>query len=119
MQAHHARSVAGMSVTIFTILLSSWVAQSAPPAIAAEYDWMQTARVFLIDDYEPPFDARLEYDAKALAETMVRMNANAVRISVIGKLRRYPASASAPTRSWAIAISWRRPSLPASRTASA
>ena len=31
---------------------------------------MQTARVFLIDAYEPPFAAKLEFDAEALAETM-------------------------------------------------
>ncbi len=55
------------------------------PAVAAEFDWLQTARVFLIDAYEPPFATRLEYDAKALAETMVRMNANTVRIATMGK----------------------------------
>lgn len=46
---------------------------------------MQTARVFLIDAYEPPFATKLEYDAKALAETMVQMNANTVRIATMGK----------------------------------
>jgi hypothetical protein len=55
------------------------------PAAAAEFDWMQTARTFLIDAYEPPFATRLEYDAKALAGTMVEMHANTVRIATMGK----------------------------------
>src|SRR5512133_639675 len=47
-------------------------------------DWMQTARVFLVDAYEPPFTPRLEFDARALADTMVRMNANTVRMVALG-----------------------------------
>jgi hypothetical protein len=72
-------------------------AQSRPPgapdgdrATAANTRWMQTARVFLIDAYEPPFATRLEYDANALAETMVRMNANTVRIATMGKYALIP-----------------------------
>ena len=53
-------------------------------------DWMQTARVFLIDAYEPPFVVGLEYDATALADTMVRMNANTVRIATMGKYALIP-----------------------------
>ena len=52
---------------------------------AADFPWMQTARTFLIDAYEPPFEPRLEFDAKALAETMALMNADTVRISTMGK----------------------------------
>jgi hypothetical protein len=62
----------------------------AAPARAAGPDWLDTARVFLIDDYEPPFAGHLEFDANALADTMVRMNANTVRISVIGKFAQIP-----------------------------
>jgi hypothetical protein len=54
-------------------------------AAAADIGWMQTARVFLIDAYEPPFATKLEFDAKALAETMAQMNANTVRIATMGK----------------------------------
>ncbi len=57
---------------------------------AADYGWMQTARVFLIDAYEPPFAVKLEYDAKALAETMAAMNANTVRIATMGKYALIP-----------------------------
>lgn len=56
----------------------------------AEFDWMQTARVFLIDAYEPPFATRLEYDAKALSETMALMNANTIRIATMGKYALIP-----------------------------
>lgn len=87
MQASYTKSAAAAFVTI---LLSGGFAEAARPEGAAGYDWMQSARVFLIDDYEPPFAGRLEYDAKALADTMVRMNANAVRISVIGKRAQIP-----------------------------
>ncbi|MFC2123169.1 family 10 glycosylhydrolase [Bacteroidota bacterium] len=48
-------------------------------------DWLQTARVFLIDAYQPPFVPELEYDAEAIAETMVDMNANVLRIGTMGK----------------------------------
>lgn len=51
---------------------------------------MQTARVFLIDAYEPPFEPHLEFDAKALAGTMARMNANTVRIATMGKYALIP-----------------------------
>jgi hypothetical protein len=72
-----------MPCLVWLVLFSGPVPPSA--ACAADFDWMQTARVFLIDAYEPPFATRLEYDAKALAETMVQMNANTVRIATMGK----------------------------------
>ena len=56
-----------------------------PAAFAADLDWIQTARVFLIDAYQPPLAPRLEYDAEALARTMVEMHANTVRIATMGK----------------------------------
>ena len=59
-------------------------------AAAADTSWMQNARVFLIDAYEPPFATKLEFDADALAETMVRMNANTVRIATMGKYALIP-----------------------------
>jgi hypothetical protein len=49
------------------------------------FEWLQTARVFLMDAYQPPFAPELEFDANFLAETMVDMNANVVRISTMGK----------------------------------
>jgi len=49
------------------------------------FDWLQTARVFLMDAYQPPFAPELEFDATLLAETMADMNANVARISTMGK----------------------------------
>jgi hypothetical protein len=63
---------------------------SGTPALAADFDWIQTARVFLIDAYEPPFAAKLEFDAEALAETMAHMNANTVRIATMAKYALIP-----------------------------
>ena len=56
-----------------------------PATSAADLNWIRTARVFLIDAYQPPFAPKLEYDAEALARTMVEMHANTVRISTMGK----------------------------------
>lgn len=66
------------------------LACATAPLWGADFEWMQTARVFLIDAYEPPFATRLEYDANALARTMGRMNANTVRISTMGKYALIP-----------------------------
>jgi hypothetical protein len=60
-------------------------AAALPATFAANLNWIQTARVFLIDAYQPPFAPKLEYDAEALARTMVEMRANTVRISTMGK----------------------------------
>jgi len=54
-------------------------------APAADLDWIQSARVFLIDAYQPPFAPKLEYDPEALARTMVEMHANTIRVSTMGK----------------------------------
>ncbi|MBL7188679.1 MAG: hypothetical protein ISS70_20330 [Phycisphaerae bacterium] len=48
-------------------------------------DWLQTARVFLIDAYYPPMAPEMEFDAQALAETMEAMNVNTVRMATMGK----------------------------------
>jgi hypothetical protein len=48
-------------------------------------DWLQTARVFLIDAYYPPMAPEMEFDAEALAATMAQMNVNTVRMATMGK----------------------------------
>jgi hypothetical protein len=50
-----------------------------------KFDWIQMARIFLLDAYQPPFAPELEYDAKVFAETMVDMNANVLRFGTMGK----------------------------------
>ncbi|MGD0497054.1 MAG: alpha-amylase family protein [Bryobacteraceae bacterium] len=52
---------------------------------APKYDWMQSARIFLIDAYGYPFTPKLEFDAEKLAATMTDMHANTVRIATMGK----------------------------------
>src|SRR5690606_9800767 len=54
------------------------------------FDWLQTARVFLIDAYQPPFAPELEYDAQAIVETMVDMHANVLRFPTVGKYATIP-----------------------------
>lgn len=49
------------------------------------FDWILTARVFLLDAYQPPFAPELEYDAEVFADAMVEMNANVLRFGTMGK----------------------------------
>lgn len=60
-------------------------ALAVPSVLADDVTWIRTARVFLVDAYQPPFAPELEYDAQALARTMSEMHANTVRISTMGK----------------------------------
>ena len=48
------------------------------------FDWIKTARVFLLDAYYPPFTPELEYDADLLSETVADMHGNVVRIGTMG-----------------------------------
>ena len=51
----------------------------------ANNDWIKTARIFIVDGYRnPPFIPTLTYDAEKLAETMVDMHANVLRIATSG-----------------------------------
>lgn len=50
-----------------------------------KFNWIQTSRAFLLDAYQPPFAPELEYDAEALARTMVDMNVNVIRLGTMGK----------------------------------
>ncbi len=47
-------------------------------------DWIQTARIFLLDAYQPPFKPELEFDAEKVAQTMEDMHANVARVSTMG-----------------------------------
>ncbi len=50
----------------------------------ADYDWIRNARIFIIDGYSYPLSPKIEFDARTLAETMVDMHANVVRIATSG-----------------------------------
>lgn len=51
----------------------------------SEKDWLQTARVFLLDAYQPPLNPHLHYDADTWAEMMAEMNVNVIRLGTMGK----------------------------------
>lgn len=75
-----------MGVFLFTILLVAVLPLGQASDGSSEVqDWLQTARVFLIDAYYPPMAPEMEFDAEALAETMEAMNVNTVRMSTMGK----------------------------------
>jgi hypothetical protein len=68
--------------------------QGTKPAIIFDkdnrFDWIQTARVFLLDAYQPPFAPELEYDAEVFADAMVEMHANVLRLGTMGKYATIP-----------------------------
>jgi hypothetical protein len=49
-----------------------------------KYDWISHARIFIVDGYTYPLAPDIEFDAKRLAETMVDMHANVLRIASSG-----------------------------------
>src|SRR5437762_9465202 len=61
------------------------IATLSTTAFGQQYDWLNTARIFLIDAYQPPFAPKLEFDAEKLAQTMEEMHVNVVRMSTMGK----------------------------------
>ena len=68
----------------FTILIFI-VVSFTTPAYSQQYEWLNTARVFLVDAYYPPFAPKLEFNAEKLAQTMQDMHVNVVRMSTMGK----------------------------------
>lgn len=67
------------------IFVLSIISCSTFPLFSQSTDWLKTARVFLIDAYQPPFVPELEYNAELLAETMADMHANILRFGTMGK----------------------------------
>lgn len=49
-----------------------------------EFDWINHARIFIVDGYTYPLFPKIEFDAEKLAETMVDMHANVLRIATSG-----------------------------------
>ncbi|HUU27902.1 MAG TPA: alpha-amylase family protein [archaeon] len=52
---------------------------------AGKHEWIETARIFLVDAYQYPFAPELEFDAEAIAKTMQDMHVNTVRMATMGK----------------------------------
>jgi len=77
-----------MIILLLSMLSYSGLTYSQPIQNSAkdgQFEWIRTARVFLVDAYLPPFVPKLEYDAELLAQTMEDMHANVVRIGTMGK----------------------------------
>lgn len=76
-------------ILLFSVIfLSTKITYSQPTRIFDKDDkfgWLQTARVFLLDAYQPPFAPELEYNVEAWVETMVDMNVNVLRFPTMGK----------------------------------
>ena len=49
-----------------------------------DFEWIKYARIFIIDGYTYPLFPKIEFDAERLAETMVDMHANVLRIATSG-----------------------------------
>ena len=76
-----------LSATVFYLFSCIYAYSQAGRILEKDdkFDWIQTGRVFLMDAYQVPFAPVLEFDADKLAETMVEMNANIIRLGTMGK----------------------------------
>ncbi len=50
----------------------------------SDYEWIRHSRIFIIDGFTYPLSPRIEFDAEKLAQTMVDMHSNVVRIATSG-----------------------------------
>jgi hypothetical protein len=66
---------------VFAVGVTTTIAQSTQ---GTNFDWIKNARTFIIDGYDYPLSPKIEFDAVKLAETMVDMDANVVRIATSG-----------------------------------
>ena len=85
---HEFRSpIVALLFSILVVMSSAYgqTMVTLPKSQSQASEWLQTARVFLIDAYYPPMAPKLEFDAETLAETMVQMRVNTVRIATMGK----------------------------------
>ncbi len=55
-----------------------------------DHEWVRRARVFLMDNYHPPFWPDLDFDARKLVEVVRRYHANAIRLGSAGKWAVFP-----------------------------
>jgi uncharacterized membrane protein len=74
------------------VLLAAFLVLALTPITAViaqstqktNYEWIKSARIFIIDGYSYPLSPRIEFNATKLAETMADMHANVVRMSTSG-----------------------------------
>ena len=73
------RNIIPIVIFLFSLINVCSVSYAQP------YTWLNTARIFLVDAYQPPFAPKLEFDAEKFAQTMQEMHVNVVRMSTMGK----------------------------------
>ena len=54
------------------------------------HEWIRRARVFMMDNYHPPFWPDLEFDAEKLVDVAQRYHVNAIRFGSAGKWAVFP-----------------------------
>ena len=55
-----------------------------------KHEWVRRARIFLMDNYHPPFWPDLTFDAKKLVGVVTEYHANAIRLGSAGKWAVFP-----------------------------
>jgi hypothetical protein len=70
-----------LAFLVFAFAVTTTIAQQTQ---GTNCDWIKNARIFIIDGYSYPLSPRIEFDAGKLAETMVDMHSNVVRIATSG-----------------------------------
>jgi len=70
-----------LAFLVFAFAVTTTIAQQTQ---GTNCDWIKNARIFIIDGYSYPLSPRIEFDARKLAETMVDMHSNVVRIATSG-----------------------------------
>jgi hypothetical protein len=75
-----------ISPFIFLLTIAVTTASNAYGQSTKEtnFDWLKHAHIFIIDGYYYPLCPKLEFNAEKLAETMVDMHANVLRIATSG-----------------------------------
>lgn len=82
LKTEHEKKLLSVVFLVFAVVaVTTTIAQSTQ---GTNYDWIKNARIFIIDGYAYPLSPKIEFDAVKLAETMVDMHANVVRIATSG-----------------------------------
>ena len=71
-------------IFLLTIVVATTANMFAQSIKETNYEWLKHAHIFIIDGYTYPICPKLELNAEKLAETMVDMHANVLRIATSG-----------------------------------
>jgi uncharacterized membrane protein len=78
------RKTTGLSLLIALLLILPGNPTFAQSSSQSKFDWIRSARILLVDAYTYPLHPKIEFDAEKMAETMVDMHFNTVRIATSG-----------------------------------